>query len=215
MDTAKARGRARRTGQKSPRPASASPAIRPDDPPEAVGWTDERAAQYGVQSLKAATNIVRKTVESLGWPEENNPDAVAMVAELIQEMKPASPLETMIISQMVSANFGALRLLSLAARPGQSVEGFDKCMNQAGKLMQLFIRQLEALSKLRGKSQQQKITVEHVNVSAGGQAIVGHVEGPGPSDRRPENALLERRENAESPQPDLGKTRVVPTADRR
>ena len=35
--------------------------------------------------------------------------------------------------------------------------------------------QLEALQRYRGKGQQ-KVTVEHVNVNAGGQAIVGTVQ---------------------------------------
>jgi hypothetical protein len=37
---------------------------------------------------------------------------------------------------------------------------------------------LEALNRHRGKGQQ-KVTVEHVHVHEGGQAIVGNVEGGG------------------------------------
>lgn len=37
---------------------------------------------------------------------------------------------------------------------------------------------LEALNRHRGKGQQ-KVTVEHVHVYAGGQAVVGNVEHPG------------------------------------
>jgi GTPase len=41
--------------------------------------------------------------------------------------------------------------------------------------MRLFTEQLEAMSKLKGKVGQQKVTVEHVHVHDGGQAIVGAV----------------------------------------
>ena len=41
--------------------------------------------------------------------------------------------------------------------------------------MRLFNEQLEAMSKLKGKAGQQKVTVEHVHVHGGGQAIVGAV----------------------------------------
>jgi hypothetical protein len=41
--------------------------------------------------------------------------------------------------------------------------------------MTLYAKQLEALNKHRGKGQQ-KVTVEHVHVAPGGQAIVGNVE---------------------------------------
>ncbi|MBO0332611.1 hypothetical protein J0X12_03235 [Sneathiella sp. CAU 1612] len=39
-------------------------------------------------------------------------------------------------------------------------------------------QQMEALNKHRGKGQQ-KMTVEHVHVNEGGQAIIGTVEGGG------------------------------------
>jgi hypothetical protein len=42
---------------------------------------------------------------------------------------------------------------------------------------------LEALNRHRGKGQQ-KVTVEHVHVHAGGQAVVGMVERPGGGDQR-------------------------------
>ena len=48
-------------------------------------------------------------------------------------------------------------------------------LKHAHKLMSLYAKQLETLNKHRGKGQQ-KVTVEHVNVQAGGQAIVGTVE---------------------------------------
>jgi hypothetical protein len=51
-------------------------------------------------------------------------------------------------------------------------------LNQAGKLSRTFATLLEALNRHRGKGQQ-KVTVEHVHVYQGGQAIVGNVEHPG------------------------------------
>jgi len=44
--------------------------------------------------------------------------------------------------------------------------------------MSLYVKQLAALDKHRGKGQQ-KVTVEHVNVASGGQAIVGNVSHGG------------------------------------
>jgi hypothetical protein len=53
----------------------------------------------------------------------------------------------------------------------------------------LFNKQLEAMAKLKGKTRQQKVIVEHVHVHHGGQAIVGTVtatrtEGTGGPSRR-------------------------------
>jgi hypothetical protein len=44
------------------------------------------------------------------------------------------------------------------------------------KLLRTYTAQLEALQRYRGKGQQ-KVTVEHVHVHSGGQAIVGAVTG--------------------------------------
>src|SRR2546421_511738 len=45
------------------------------------------------------------------------------------------------------------------------------------------VSQLEAMAKLKGKTGQQKVVVEHVHVHSGGQAIVGAVTTPGKPDR--------------------------------
>ncbi len=58
---------------------------------------------------------------------------------------------------------------------GQSFEGRDQNLKHAGKLLSIYSRQIEVLDKHRGKGQQ-KVTVEHVRVAAGGQAMVGHIE---------------------------------------
>ena len=52
-----------------------------------------------------------------------------------------------------------------------------KAADNAAKLLRVFREQLQALQRYRGKGQQ-KVTVEHVHVHAGGQAIGGCVEAP-------------------------------------
>jgi hypothetical protein len=53
-------------------------------------------------------------------------------------------------------------------------------MRWATRLMRLHLDQIEAMQKLRGKAGQQKVTVEHVHVYQGGQAIVGAVAPTAP-----------------------------------
>src|SRR3954452_22192809 len=50
-------------------------------------------------------------------------------------------------------------------------------LSQANKLSRTYALLLDALNRHRGKGQQ-KVTVEHVHVHSGGQAIVGMVEKP-------------------------------------
>ena len=64
----------------------------------------------------------------------------------------------------------------------QTFEGRSENLNQANKLSRTYSTLLEALNRHRGKGQQ-KVTVEHVHVYEGGQAIVGNVQAPGGGDR--------------------------------
>src|SRR5262249_1249023 len=59
---------------------------------------------------------------------------------------------------------------------------------------------LDALNRHRGKGQQ-KVTVEHVHVHAGGQAVVGTVETPGGGDRGKSEDQPHAKQIAHAPQP--------------
>ena len=65
----------------------------------------------------------------------------------------------------------------------QTFEGHRENLSQANKLSRTYAVLLDALNRHRGKGQQ-KVTVEHVHVHAGGQAVVGSIETPGGGDQR-------------------------------
>jgi len=65
--------------------------------------------------------------------------------------------------------------LHRAAIEGQTTEGTDLNVARATRLMRLYLEQIEAMQKLKGKAGQQTVTVEHVHLHEGGQAIVGAV----------------------------------------
>lgn len=92
----------------------------------------------------------------------------------LKRFAPRDEAEEMLASQIILAHDAAMNAFRIAAIPDQTFEGRDMHLNHAEKLAALYVKQLEALDKHRGKGQQ-KITVEHVNVEAGGQAIVGNV----------------------------------------
>jgi hypothetical protein len=62
--------------------------------------------------------------------------------------------------------------------PGRTAGRGDELdrLGLAIKLLRTYTKQMEALQRYRGKGQQ-KVTVEHVRVHSGGQAIVGTVSG--------------------------------------
>lgn len=78
-------------------------------------------------------------------------------------------------AQLIAAHNAAMkcyRRAMLEDRPLPRREHLD----QANKLSRTWAVLLGALGKHRGKGQQ-KVTVEHVHVHAGGQAVVGNIEG--------------------------------------
>src|SRR4030088_2918743 len=87
----------------------------------------------------------------------------------------------------------------------QTFEGRRENLSQANKLSRTYAVLLEALNRHRGKGQQ-KVTVEHVHVHSGGQAIVGAVESSRASattnPRRSENPY-DAKQLAHAPQPTL------------
>jgi hypothetical protein len=80
-------------------------------------------------------------------------------------------IEAMLAVQMVATHFAATRALR-RLKGSDTVPQQDSNGNLAVKLLRTFAAQTEALQRYRGKVQQ-KVTVEHVHVHTGGQAIVG------------------------------------------
>jgi hypothetical protein len=76
---------------------------------------------------------------------------------------------------MIGVHNSSIKFLMRATGDNQTFKGMDANVLRATRLMRLFNDQLEAYAKLKGKTSEQKVTVEHVHVHGGGQAIVGNV----------------------------------------
>jgi hypothetical protein len=93
-------------------------------------------------------------------------------------MKPQDEFEGMLMAQIIGTHNATMECHRRAMLPEQPFAGRSEALTQANKLSRTFATLLEALNRHRGKGQQ-KVTVEHVHVHAGGQAVVGVVEGQG------------------------------------
>jgi hypothetical protein len=115
--------------------------------------------------------------------ERGSADAAERLSRAVnslEEMKPANLTEAMLAGQMLTANTAAQRFLAFALVDGQTAEGADRNVTRAVRLMRIFIEQIDAMQRLKGRTGQQRVVVEHVNVQEGGQAIVGAVMGARP-----------------------------------
>jgi hypothetical protein len=95
----------------------------------------------------------------------------------LHDIAPVGVLEGMLAAQLVATHMATMDCYQrLTTTNDRDIHGYN--LNQANKLSRTYVSLLEALNRHRGKGQQ-KVTVEHVHVHQGGQAIVGHVENQG------------------------------------
>jgi hypothetical protein len=105
--------------------------------------------------------------------------------------------EGMLATQMVATHFAAISALR-RLKGAETFHQQDSNGNLAVKLLRTFTLQIEALQRYRGKGQQ-KVTVEHVHVNAGGQAIVGVVRAPGVNSDKSDQQTDAMREIVDAP----------------
>jgi hypothetical protein len=94
----------------------------------------------------------------------------------------------MLASQLLASHNAAMECYRRAMLPEQTFDGRRENLSQANKLSRTHATLLEALNRHRGKGQQ-KVTVEHVHVHEGGQAIVGNVGRAGHQRKRRINPM--------------------------
>src|SRR4029077_3534786 len=91
---------------------------------------------------------------------------------------PADELEGMLAAQIVAVHAAAMECYRRAMLPDQTFAGRESNLRHAAKLSRTYADLVLALDKHRGKGEQ-RVTVEHVHVHKGGQAIVGTVQAGG------------------------------------
>ncbi|PSK81537.1 hypothetical protein CLV79_1155 [Limimaricola soesokkakensis] len=157
---------------------------------EAALPTDDRTFE-----ARKLTEIAELLWLPQSLPESERNARLLRALELYEGLEPQGAAEGMLAAQMVGTHAAALDCLRRAAFPGQSDWGRDSNLKHAQKLMALYAQQMAALDKHRGRGQQ-KVTVEHVHVHSGGQAIVGNVEKGGERQAQPSGppALLDALE---------------------
>jgi len=123
--------------------------------------------------------FLHQTLETL-WVHKSDPSKLneqinASVAAL-QGIGPRDELEAMLAGQLLAAHSASMECYRRAMLPQQTLEGRRENLSQANKLSRSFATLMESLNRHRGKGHQ-RVTVEHVHVHSGGQAVVG-VVGP-------------------------------------
>jgi hypothetical protein len=101
-------------------------------------------------------------------------EALNIALDSVASLAPRDGMESMLCSQLVALHSQAMDFLRRGMLPEQTGDVVDCNVNRATKLLRTYATLAECLRTYRGGGQQ-KVTVEHVTVQAGGQAIVGTV----------------------------------------
>jgi hypothetical protein len=135
---------------------------------EALGTADLHFVQSFLTQL---TNVASKG-------QTPDADAINFALAVVKGIEPRDQMEALLGLQMAATHNAimtfARRLAHVETLPQQ-----DSAQNAFNKLCRTFTTQMEALKRYRNGGQQ-TVTVQHVNVSDGGQAIVGTVNHGGP-----------------------------------
>jgi hypothetical protein len=121
------------------------------------------------------TQTVHSSIIQLVAEDQRDKHMAAAAAALVG-IQPKGELEGMLGAQLIACHNAAMECYRRAMN--SQLPARDCHLNQANKLSRTYTTLLEALNRHRGKGQQ-KVTVEHVHVHQGGQAIVGHVQHSG------------------------------------
>ncbi len=150
------------------------PIVKADRP----RWTPPAKPQKGPGSNAlpdAAYNLtVRQAMRAIPWDEGKSNVTKAATIDMLESLNPQDAIESMLAAQMVALHnvtMDCARRSSFSNGPDR-----DTALQQMNKASRTFGMLVETLNKHRGKGQQ-RMTVEHVHVHEGAQAIVGQVGG--------------------------------------
>lgn len=127
-------------------------------------------------------NIVANQTVSALWLANSDAEQVRKqrhsAVDALIGIAPRDELEGMIAAQLIACHNASMECYRRAMIGEQTFEGRRENLSQANKLSRTYATLLESLNRHRGKGTQ-KVTVEHVHVHDGGQAVVGTVETRG------------------------------------
>ena len=147
-----------------------STTIALDHPNQVIGG-GLLAEALGTTDLDFVHSIIDQLARVCG--QQPNEVDINFMLSVIKGIKPLDQVEAMLAVQMAVVHMATMRF----ARQLRNVETLpqqDSAERAFNKLARTYISQVEALKRYRSGGEQ-KVTVQHVSVSEGGQAIVGNV----------------------------------------
>jgi hypothetical protein len=174
------------------------PRIRVDHPDELIGEI-LLANAVGSADHDFVNGIVRQLSNTSYDGEKVDVGKLNFKLAVIKGIAPRDQLEAMLAAQMAEVHVASMILAQQLAN-AETIPHQDSAERALNKLTRTFAMQLEALKRYRS-SAEEKVTLQHVSVADGGQAIVGNVT---------QVPHEQRQERATRPPAAANETNVVP-----
>jgi hypothetical protein len=179
------------------------PQIEFDHPDQQVGWAlvmDALATADG----DFLTGIKYQLANASAHGQDIDEHGLNFMLSVIKGIEPRDQLEAMLAAQMAAVHVATMTFARHLAQ-AEEIVLLDSAERAFNKLTRTFAMQMEALKRYRSGAEQ-KVTLQHVSVAEGGQAIIGNVT-QAPRKNGQEKATQEK---AATPPPTLPDANVVP-----
>ncbi len=130
------------------------------------------ATLTGLDDFEAAMGVMEDFLSLQPLPHD--PDQINEALALVQHLNPRDQLECMLIVQMLAVHKMIIEYSKTLSISGAVLVDNGVVVRQVTRLVRTFNAQVETLGRYRGKGQQ-TVTVEHINIHGGSQAVVGSV----------------------------------------
>jgi hypothetical protein len=178
------------------------PQIELDHPDKTVGWALVMEALASAD-YDFANGIVDQLANASGHGQDISEHGLNFMLSVIKGIEPRDQLEAMLAAQMAAVHVASMTFAGRLAQ-AEMIPQQDSAERAFNKLTRTFAMQMEALKRYRAGAEQ-KVTLQHVSVTEGGQAIIGNVT------HAPRKSGQEKTaQKAATPAPTLPDTNVVP-----
>jgi hypothetical protein len=148
-----------------------------DHPDPKTGWSNMMNA-LGSSDHDFAKGLVMQLVNAGTQGKDFDGKGPNFMLSVVQGIQPKDEIEAMLAAQMAAVHMAAMTFARKLAHTENLLQQ-DSAERAFNKLARTFAVQAEALKRYRTGGEQ-KVTVQHVTVNEGGQAIVGAVsQAPG------------------------------------
>jgi hypothetical protein len=147
------------------------------DHPEPAVASVLLATAMGTTDVDFQRELLRQVSDASASGSEADEGALNFMLAVIEGISPRDHVEAMLAAQMAAVHMATMTFARRLAH-ANNLPQQDSAERAFNKLARTFAMQMETLKRYRTGGEQ-TVTVQHVHVNDGGQAIVGNVRGVG------------------------------------